>query len=218
MQIRLLGPMQVWQVGDPVALGGPRQRAVLAILALNANRTVALESLVGGLWGDRPSGGAANAVQVSISRFRRALALAAGGAAATDGIRLHRSGPGYLLQLPADEIDLNRFEALTERGRRQVGSAPRAAAATLREALDLWRGRALVEFAGMPFADPEIVRLDELHLSAVGSRIDADLALGRHADLLAELELLTAQHPLHEDLHARFVLALYRADRQADAL
>lgn len=218
MQIRLLGPMQVWQFGEPVALGGPRQRAVLAVLALNANRTVPLDSLVHGLWGDRPSGGAVNAVQVYISRFRRALSLAAGGAGAPDGIRLHRQGPGYHLQLPADEIDLNRFETLVAQGRRQVAAAPRAAAATLREALDLWRGGALLEFVGMPFAEPEVVRLDELHLAALGSRIDADLALGRHVDLLAELELLTAQHPLHEELHGRFVLALYRAGRPADAL
>jgi DNA-binding SARP family transcriptional activator len=218
MQVRLLGPMQVWRFGEPVALGGPRQRAVLAILALNANRPVPLDSLVRGLWGERPSGGAVNAVQVYISRFRRALALADGGAGAADGIHLLRRGPGYVLELSADQIDLYRFEALTERGRRQVASAPRAAAATLREALDLWRGGALVEFAGMPFAEPEIVRLDELHRRAVGSRIDADLALGRHVDLLAELELLTAAHPLHEGLHAQFMLALYRAGRQADAL
>lgn len=218
MQIRLLGPMQVWQSGEPVALGGPRQRAVLAMLTLNANRTVALDSLVGGLWGERASAGAVNAIQVYISRYRRLLALAAGGAPAADGIGLHRRGPGYVLQVRAGEIDLNRFEELTERGRRQVGAAPRAAAATLREALDLWRGRALLEFAGMPFAEPEIVRLDALHLTTLGSRIDADLALGRHADLLAELELLTARHPLHEQLHGRFVLALYRAGRQSDAL
>ncbi|WP_395725429.1 FxSxx-COOH system tetratricopeptide repeat protein [Nakamurella sp.] len=218
MQIRLLGPMQVWQFGEPVPLGGPRQRAVLAILALNANRTVPADALVRGLWGDRPSGGAVNAVQVYISRYRRALALAAGGAGAPDGIQLLRHGAGYLLRLPADEIDLTRFEALTEQGRREVAAAPRAAAATLREALDLWRGGALLEFAGMPFAEPEIVRLDELHRRAVGGRIDADLALGRHVDLLAELELLTAAHPLDEGRHAQFVLALYRAGRQADAL
>src|SRR5690349_10094213 len=218
MQIRLLGPMQVWRFGEPVALGGPRQRAVLAILALNANRTVPMDSLVRGLWGERPSGGAVNAVQVYISRFRRALALADGGAGAADSIHLHRRGPGYLLQLPADQVDVDRFEALTERGRREVATAPRAGAATLREALDLWRGGALLEFAGMPFAEPEIVRLDELHRRAVGSRIDADLALGRHVDLLAELELLTAAHPLHEELHAQFMLALYRAGRPADAL
>jgi DNA-binding SARP family transcriptional activator len=218
MRIRLLGPMQVWQFGEPVALGGPRQRAVLAILAMNANRTVPLESLIRGLWGERPSGGAANTVQVYISRFRRALALAAGGARPAGGIHLERQGPGYVLRLPADEIDLDRFETLIERGRRQVASAPRAAAGTLREALDLWRGGALLEFAGMPFAEPEIIRLDELHRGAVGSRIDADLALGRHVDLLAELEVLTAQYPLDEQVHGQFVLALYRAGRQADAL
>ena len=215
MQIRLLGPMQVWHSGEPLALGGPKQRAVLAMLALNANRPVSQDALLGGLWGERASAGAVNAVQVYISRFRKEFDRVA-----PDGedAELQRRGLGYVLLIKPDQIDLDRFEELADSGSRQVVSAPRSAAAALREALDLWRGRALAEFAGMPFAEPEIARLAQLHLVTVVARIDADLALGRHADLLAELELLAASHPLDERLHRRLILALYRAGRQADAL
>jgi DNA-binding SARP family transcriptional activator len=215
MQVRLLGPMQVWRSGEPVAIGGPKQRAVLAMLALNANRPVSLQAILVGVWGHRASAGAANAVQVYISRLRKVVEQASVGA---DGTPVQRRGSGYLLQLAADRIDVKRFEELVSSGSRQVTSAPRAAAATLREALDLWRGRALLEFVDMPFAEPETTRLDELRLVAVTGRIDADLALGRHIDLLAELEMLTAQQPLHEQLHRQFILALYRSGRQADAL
>jgi len=207
--------MQVWHSGEPLALGGPKQRAVLAMLALNANRPVSQDALLGGLWGERASAGAVNAVQVYISRFRKEFDRVA-----PDGedAELQRRGLGYVLLIKPDQIDLDRFEELADSGSRQVASAPRSAAAALREALDLWRGRALAEFAGMPFAEPEIARLAELHLVTVVARIDADLALGRHADLLAELELLAASHPLDERLHRRLILALYRAGRQADAL
>jgi DNA-binding SARP family transcriptional activator len=215
MQIRLLGPMQVWQTGEPVALGGPQQRAVLAILALNANRAVPPAAFLEGLWGERGPSGAINAVQVNIYRIRKALDRASADA---DGVQVQRRGPGYVLHLAGDRIDVNRFEELATRASRQVATAPHAAAAAFREALDLWRGPALAEFAGMPFADPEIARLQNLQLAVVVGRIDADLALGRHDDLLAELELLTAQHPLDQRLHRQLILALYRADRQADAL
>ncbi len=215
MQIRVLGPVEVWSGGEPVPLGGPRQRAVLAMLALNANHPVRPDALIGGLWGDRAPDHALNSVQVHVSRLRKAFDS---GAHDAHPIRIERQGPGYQLSADGERLDLQRFDQIVDSAARSVGSAPQWAAIALREALDLWRGRPLVEFAGMPFAEPQIGRLAERQLTAVVARIDADLALGRHAELLAELDLLTAMHPLDERLPQRLMLALYRSGRQADAL
>jgi DNA-binding SARP family transcriptional activator len=122
------------------------------------------------------------------------------------------------LQVDPDCLDLGRFERLARAGTDAVERSPRSASATLREALDLWRGTALAEFSGRPFAAAGAARLEEEHLAALGARVDADLLLGRHAELLAELEVLAAAHPLHERLHHQLMLGLYRAGRQAGAL
>ena len=128
-------------------------------------------------------------------------------------------GGGYLLRIGDDEIDADRFERLFEQGRNALARGePETAAATLREALALWRGPPLADFTFEPFAQAEIARLDERRLAALEERIDADLALGRHADLVAEIEALVASHPLRERLRAALMLALYRSGRQAEAL
>ncbi len=131
---------------------------------------------------------------------------------------LQRRNPGYLLHVDADALDLALFLRLAQQGTRSLPAAPELAAADLREALALWRGPALAEFAALPFAAPEITRLEELRLAALGARVHADLALGRHAELVGELEALVALHPLHEQMHEQLMLSLYRSGRQAAAL
>ena len=131
---------------------------------------------------------------------------------------LLRRRPGYPLELDADQVDLQRFEQLTRQGSLALAAAPGRAAATLAEALGLWRGPPLAEFPDEPFAQAEIPRLEEQRLTALQARVEADLALGRHAELVGELEALVAQHPLREELHRQLLLSLYRSGRQAEAL
>lgn len=218
MEIRILGPLEVWDSGEPLQLGGTKQRAVLAMLALNANHVVPYDRLVDGLWGTRASERASNAVQVYVSRLRKILGPDGSVVERRRDVVLQRRNPGYLLQVDPDCLDLGRFEKLARAGTDAVARSPRSASATLREALDLWRGTALAEFSGHPFAAADIARLEEEHLAALRARVDADLMLGRHSELLAELEVLAAAHPLHEQLHHQLILSLYRAGRQADAL
>jgi len=207
MEFRILGPLEVADGGGVVPLAGGKQRALLALLLLNANQVVSSDRLIDELWsGQSPESGRA-ALQVRVSQLRKALG--SGGAA------LITRPPGYVVQVGRDELDLNRFERL-------VGEAdaaePAGAVALLREALGLWRGAALADLAYEPFAQHAIRRLEELRLGALEKRIDADLALGRHADLVGELELLVGEHPLRERLRGQLMLALYRCGRQADAL
>jgi WD40 repeat protein/DNA-binding SARP family transcriptional activator len=182
-----------------VALGGPKPRALLAMLALDAGSTVSAERLIDGLWGDEPPPTAAKMVQLYVSQLRKAMA-----ASGEDGaIATH--GRGYELQIGRDRVDTARFERLLARG-------------AAREALRLWRGPALADVADEPFAAVEIRRLEELRASALEVAIDQDLDAGRHREVLPELEALLAQEPLRERLHAQRMLALYRSGRQADAL
>jgi predicted ATPase/DNA-binding SARP family transcriptional activator len=202
---RLLGPVEVEQDGHVVAVGGRRQRALLAHLLLHANTVVPRDRLIDALWGERPPDTAANALQVAVHGLRKLLGAD----------RIVTRGSGYLLRVETGELDLERFGALAERAR----SEPHAAAsATLREALALWRGAALADVGEVPFAAAEEARLEELHLAALEERIAADLALGRHAELVPELERLVAEHPFRERLRREHMLALYRSGRQADAL
>jgi YVTN family beta-propeller protein len=197
MQLQLLGPIEA-RIGDrAVSLGAHKQRAVLAMLGLEANRTVSADRLVEGLWGEEPPPSAPKMVQLYVSQLRRLL----GGNDAT--IVTH--GRDYELRLPADAVDVARFERLMDESRP-------------REALALWRGRALADVAEEPFAAAEIRRLDELCVHAHELAIEADLEAGRHADVIGELEALVADHPLRERLHAQRMLALYRSGRQAEAL
>ncbi len=180
------------------------------MLALRANRTVSADELIDGLWADHPPASAAKNVQFYVSRLRKALA------ADDCGASIVTHGRGYELQLSEDAVDAVRFEQLVERARREAEQGIADGAAS--EALELWRGAPLADVAAEPFAEPEIRRLEELHLRAIELAIDAELAAGRHGKVMAELEALIAEEPLRERLYAQRMLALYRAGRQSEAL
>src|SRR6516225_6171009 len=207
MEFRILGPLEVADGDEIVALASAKQRALLAILLLSANQVVSSDRLIDELWGEQSPESGRTALQVLMSKLRKALGDA--------GALLVTRPPGYLIRLERDQLDLHRFERLVGEA---DGAEPEAAAGRLRRALALWRGSALGDLAYESFAQPAIGRLEELRLAAFEKRIDADLALGRHADLVAELEGLVAEHPLRERLRGQLMLALYRVGRQADAL
>src|SRR5919106_253479 len=211
LEIRVLGRVDALVDGRAVPLRGSKQRAVLAMLALSANRTVGADELIDGLWGEEPPASAAKNVQLYVSQLRKALA--AGG----DGASIVTHGRGYELRLPEDAVDATRFERLVEEAARESANDA-AASGVAGAALELWRGAPLADVAAEPFAAAEIGRLEELHLRAVELAIDAELAAGRHDEVIAQLEELIAEEPLRERLHAQRMLALYRAGRQSDAL
>jgi YVTN family beta-propeller protein len=214
LEFRILGPLEVRADGVAMPMGGPRQRALLALLLLSANRAVSRDRLIEELMLDPPGEKAARALTVQVSRLRKALASIDG----TDS-RLVASPPGYMLQVGPGELDLDTFERLLAEGRGALeGGDPGGAVAALREAEALWRGRPLADLEFEPFARLEVERLEELRLGAVEERIEAELGLGRHAVLVPELEALVAEHPLRERLRALLMVALYRAGRQAEAL
>jgi YVTN family beta-propeller protein len=214
LEFRILGPLEVFHDGEEVRIAGSRQRALLAYLLLHANEVVSSERLIDELFGEEPPDNALNSVHAGVSRLRRQLATGGVSEAA-----IVTRPPGYLLEVKPRDFDLDRFEQLTERGRRQLeeGGAE-AAAETLRGGLAIWRGPPLAELAGYEFARAESARLEGLRLAALLERIEADLALGRHAELIPELEALAAEHPLEERVRGQLMLALYRAGRQAAAL
>jgi DNA-binding SARP family transcriptional activator len=209
LEYRILGPLEVAANGRAVPLGGTKQRALLAVLLLHRGAVVPTDRLVEDLWGDDAPAAAAKTVQVHVSRLRKALGNAA----------LETRAGGYALDVETESVDLFRFEDLTQDGRRLLAAGDAAAArAAFGEALALWRGPPLADFAYEPFAQTEISRLEELRVAALEDRIDADLALGETASLVPELEALISSHPLRERLRRQLMLALYRAGRQADAL
>jgi DNA-binding SARP family transcriptional activator len=217
VDVRILGSLEVAVNGRPVELGRPKQRAVLAILALDANRTVALDRLVDELWGDEPPAHAIGSLQAYVSHLRRLLEP--GRAARAPARVLVSQHPGYRLVLSPEELDVTRFEALAADGRRQLAAGEAGAAAgTLRRALAVWRGDLLADFADAEFARAERVRLAAARLGALEDRITADLTLGRHAAVVTELDRAVAAHPYRESLHGLRMLALYRCGRQAEAL
>jgi DNA-binding SARP family transcriptional activator len=211
VEFRILGPLEAREGDDVVRLGGARQRALLAIMLLHANEVISVDRLVDELWAEAPPATAAHTVQVHVSNVRKALEAAVPGAAA----RLETRPPGYLLRTEPGELDLEQFERLCEQART---ADPQQAAALLREALALWRGAPLADVAYESFAQPAVGRLEELRLAALEERVDADLACGRHAALVGELQPLVAAHPLRERLRGQLMLALYRSGRQAEAL
>ena len=217
IEFRLLGQVEAWRAGALVELGGRKQRAVLASLLLRAGRVVSLDQLIDDLWPDRPPARAAATVQVFVSNLRRALEPdRPRGAPASV---LVTAAPGYLLAVEPGVVDAHEFARLAEEGRAALeGGDPERAAQLLRCAADLWRGPALGNLPDAPFTRAEVARLDELRLGAAEDRIDAELALGRHTALVAELEQRVRQHPLRERLRAQLMVALYRCGRQADAL
>ncbi|MGZ4418822.1 MAG: BTAD domain-containing putative transcriptional regulator, partial [Gaiellaceae bacterium] len=209
MEFRILGPLEVVEEGQSLALAAGKQRALLAILLLHANEVVSTDELIDGLWGERPPASAAKSIQIYVSQLRKALG---------NGALITRS-PGYELRIEDGELDLERFDRLFKEGENALAAGEaKEAAARLREALSLWRGAPLADFSYEPFAQPEIARLEELRLNAVEERIEADIALGRHADVIGELEALVTKNPLRERLRGQLMLALYRSGRQAEAL
>jgi DNA-binding SARP family transcriptional activator len=205
MEIRLLGPLEVWVEGRPLDLGGSKRRALLAVLALHANEVVRTERLVDELWGERPPRNATGALHNHVSRLRKELGADAIGTRPW----------GYVLRVDESSIDLAQFEQAIA-----VADAlpARERAAALRTALGLWRGRPLADVEGEPALQADVARLEELRVAALERRIDADLELGVDGALVAELESLVAEHPLRERLRGQLILALYRAGRQAEAL
>ena len=195
MEFRILGPLEVLSDGQAVDLGGAKQRALLAVLLLDANHVVSMDRLVDALWEDEPPETATKALQVYVSGLRKLIGKE----------RLQTRAPGYLLSVARDELDLERFRELQEGGRPA-------------EALALWRGPPLSDFAHSRFAQAEIARLEDLHLACLEERIEQHLHARRYAELTGELEALVAEHPLRERLRGQLMLALYRSGRQAEAL
>lgn len=202
---RVLGPLEVATEDGPLALGGQKQRAVLAVLLLDANRVVSVDRLLDAVWGEQPPRTALTSLQNFISQLRKLLGPDV----------LETRPPGYRLNVPAGAIDLERFRSAVDEAR--VLQAEERAE-KLRGALSLWRGPALADFTFEPFAQADIARLEDLRLAAIEGRVEADLEAGRHTELVGELEGLVEQHPLRERLRGQLMLALYRAGRQAEAL
>jgi DNA-binding SARP family transcriptional activator/class 3 adenylate cyclase len=208
MDFHLLGPLEVLHDQVPVQISAGKQRALLAVLLLNANRTISREQLVDSLWGEDVPDSAPKMVQIQVSQLRKALPEP----------RLHTRRPGYMLEVREGELDLVAFEHLLAAARRAIAQGdPEDAAKRLGSALALWRGPALAEFSE-PFARHEGTRLEERRLAAVELRVEAELALGHQHDVVGELETLIAQHPLRERLRSQHMLALYRSGRHAEAL
>ena len=206
MEFRVLGPLEVVEEGHPIELHGRRQRALLACLLLHANEVVATERLLDDLW---PGGEDSRLVHVSVSRVRKALGAE----------RLLTRPPGYVLRVGAGECDREAFGALAMEGRAALRHGRAQEAGTLlRRALALWRGPAFADFAYEPFAQAEAARLEEARLACLEERVEADLALGEHGELIGELERLVHEEPLRERLRAQLMLALYRSGRQVEAL
>jgi DNA-binding SARP family transcriptional activator len=206
LDFRILGPLEVVDADErSLALGGQKQRAVLGLLLLERGRVVPTEVLVDRLWGEDPPPTAITSLQNTISRLRKLLGPD----------RLITKPPGYAVSLGEGELDLARCDRLVERAR-ELKPEPRGA--LLRDALALWRGPPLADFGYEAWAQGEIGRLEEVRSSLLEDRIDADLELGRHSELVGELESLVAEHPLRERLRGQLMLALYRCGRQAEAL
>jgi DNA-binding SARP family transcriptional activator len=195
MEFRILGPLEVIRDGRPLDLSGRKRRALLLALLLDANRVVSSPRLIDALWEEEPPATAHKALQLYVSQLRKLLGRE----------RLQTKAPGYLLRLEPDELDLARFERMQSEGE-------------LREALALWRGSPLAEFAEWRFAQAEIARLEELRLGCLEELIEHDLASGRHDELVGELEARVQEHPMRERLRGQLMLALYRSGRQAEAL
>ena len=215
MEFRILGPFDVLEGDRRVEIGGNKQRALLAVLLVHANEVVSADRLIDELWSDSPPPSAAKTLQAHVSRLRRALG---GDGSGSNGV-LETRGRGYLLRVEPGQLDADRFRLRLEDGRRALAAGEYERAGTyLREGLALWRGEPLADFAYESFAQAEIARLEELRLAALEERIEADLALGRHDELIAELEPLVDRNPLRERLRGQLMLALYRSDRQTEAL
>ena len=225
LNIELLGPLHVTVDGAPVWLTAPKPRRVLVLLSVCANQVVRNEQIIDELWEVHPPVSVATTLQTYVYQLRKCLQLAperprgqsVDSRHQRDALRTFSGG--YMLCLGADALDTLRFERIARRGQLQLeAGAVQNAAHTLREALDMWHGPAMVDINPGPVLRVEVLRLEEIHRSTVEARIDADLQLGRHHEILAELIELAAKQPTHEGLQGRLMLALYRAGRRFNAL
>jgi DNA-binding SARP family transcriptional activator len=209
MTFRILGPIEVADGERAIVFEAAKQLALLGLLLLHPNEVVSRDRAIDELWGERPPATATKLVQTYVSQLRRPLGA---------GLIATRT-PGYLLQIEEEELDAGRFRRLVAEARRLAANGERVEAAALyREALALWRGPPLADAAFESFARNEVERLGEERLDALTGRIDCELALGQHEQLVTELETLVRQYPLRERLRGQLMLALYRSGRQADAL
>jgi WD40 repeat protein/DNA-binding SARP family transcriptional activator len=208
MDFGVLGPLEVLDHDRSVQLGGPKQRTVLVHLLLRANKLVTAERLIDALWGEEPPASARNTLQTYIKHLRKLVGSE----------RIEHVSSGYVLRVDPGELDLLGFETLIEEARALIPADLPAAAAGLRGALSLWRGPALDDLSEQPSLRPEITRLEELRIATIEERIGADLALGRHHELIPELETFVAHHPFREGAWGYLMVALYRSGRQGDAL
>jgi DNA-binding SARP family transcriptional activator/streptogramin lyase len=215
LDFRLLGPLEVFDGARAVVIGGGKRRSLLALLVLHGNEVVSADRLIDELWGEHPPPTAAKGLQVYVSQLRKELQNGSD----RDGDVLVTRANGYVLVLGPDDVDVQRFERSLNAGERALAAGePDRAAQRLRQGLALWRGPPLADFTYEAFAQQEIARLEELRMVALEQRIDADLALGRHAQVVGELEALVREHPLRERIRGQLMLALYRCGRQAEAL
>jgi DNA-binding SARP family transcriptional activator len=206
MEFRILGALEVEHDGRAITLGGAKQRALLAVLLLTPNRVVSVDRLIDALWPARPPSAAANALQFHVSQLRKLLG---------DGAAIVTQEPGYLIRVDPDRVDFLRFERLVAEAE---AAQPERASRLLTEALDLWHGDPFRDLADDATSQAEVHRLEAARLSALELRIEADLALGRHSQLVPELTLLVREHPLHERLAGALMRSLYGSGRQAKAL
>jgi DNA-binding SARP family transcriptional activator len=213
----LLGPLEARQAGRPLRLGSIKHRVLLAKLLLHANQVVSTDELIDTVWGEQPPPTVRQSLQNHVASLRRAIEGA--GAPANPPRTLRTRDPGYLLEIDTDQLDLQRFRRLVDEGRGALaGGEATTAVRLLHEALSLWRGPVLADVVAAGAAWPELVGIDEERVAAMEARLEADLARGRHLEMIGELEGLVRHHPLREHLHGQLMLALYRCGRQADAL
>jgi DNA-binding SARP family transcriptional activator len=213
IEFRILGPLEVSADGRLLPLGSPRQRALLGLLLAHANETLSRDRLIEELWAEAPPATVESALHVYLSRLRRLLESAGAGGA------LVRQASGYRLRVEPEQLDANRFDRLAGEGSEALAAGKaEVAAERLRDALALWRGPPFADLQSERFAITAAARLEERRLSALEARLEADLALGRHADVIGELELLVDQHGDRERLRGQLMLALYRSGRQEEAL
>ena len=215
MEFRILGPLEVAEGDRQVLVGGAKERALLAILLVHTDEVVSTDRLIDELWGSDLPANPSNALQVVVSRLRRALEVAS---APHRRELLVTRKPGYVLDIDPEDLDARRFERLVEEARPIAATDHLRASSLLGDALGLWRGPALAEFAFEDFAQDEAARLEEARIQAVEMKMDTDLALGRHDEVVGELKALVAGNPLRERLRGQLMLALYRSGRQGEAL
>ena len=213
IEFRILGPLEISADGRLLPLGSPKQRALLALLLVHATETLSRDRLIEELWGETPPATVDSALHVYLSRLRRLLEMAGAGGA------LVRERHGYRLRVEPEQIDANRFERLAaEGGEALAAGRSELAAERLRQAVALWRGPALADLHTEGFAVTAAARLEEERVTVLEQRLEADLALGRHRQLIHEVVTLVTEHPYRERLRAQLMLALYRSGRQAEAL